>query len=63
MSRSLQARLLSLLGAEGVSQREADLRLHASDAVRPNRLGKGAEHRAAAPGWVVWPQTVDRCRG
>ena len=24
MSRSLQARLLSLLGAEGVSQREAD---------------------------------------
>ena len=63
MSRSLQARLLSLLGAEGVSQRAADLRLHASDAVRPNRLGKGAEHRAAAPGWVVWPQTVDQVQG
>ena len=63
MSRSLQARLLSLLGAEGVSQRAADLRLHASDAVRPNRLGMDTAHRAVAPSWVVWPQTVDQVQG
>ncbi len=58
MPPDLLPRLHAILGPGGASNAKADLRLHASDALRPSRAFPGAESLSPMPHYVAWPATA-----